>query len=332
VKIACVGAGGIMRNAHLPAYRDCGFEVVALYDPVKEAAVSLAKEFDIPLVPSSIGELPTGVIYDLATPASALPSVLRRLPDDSYVLMQKPMGETLAQALEIVQICDEKRLCAAVNFQLRWAPYVLALKDLVAQGVLGKVHDLEFKINVHTPWALWDFLEKAPRMEMVYHSIHYIDLIRDLFGEPNDIWARSIKHPDAPKLESSRSFVYFEYGDMKRATISTYHGHQAGAKHQESYMKLEGTEGVAKLQMGLNLDYPKGGSDYLEYWSSGQENWESIPFEGSWFPDAYLGPMTAMMKWANGDGIPSTEIHASLKTMQLVERAYEASDALSASQ
>jgi predicted dehydrogenase len=222
--IVCVGAGGIMRNAHLPAYQMCGFEPVGIFDYKTELAQELAAEFNIPYVAESLEDIiataPADAIFDLATPANAIAEILRKLPDGAFVLMQKPMGETLAQAEEIVEVCDAKNLKAAVNFQLRWAPYTLALKSLLQSGELGDLLDLEFKINVHTPWAIWYFLELAPRMEMVYHSIHYIDLIRDILGEPKDVWARAIKHPDAPKLESSRSFAYFEYGDNLRATVS----------------------------------------------------------------------------------------------------------------
>ena len=217
---------------------------------------------------------------------------------------------------------------AAANHQLRWAPYTLALKSLIESGELGDLVDLEFKINVYTPWQDWPFLEKSPRMEMVYHSIHYTDLIRHLYGEPYAVWARAIKHPVAPKLESCRSFQYFEYGDWNRATISTYHAHRAGPKYEESYLKLEGTKGVALFQMGLNLSYPQGGPDKFEYWLEGDQDWTEVALEGGWFPHAFRGPMSAMMAWRAGGEAPSTEIHDALKTMQLVEDAYVASDAM----
>jgi predicted dehydrogenase len=315
-----------MKNAHLPAYRMMGYQVESIYDPKRDLAEQLAQDFEISKTLTDLESLPEGRIFDIATPASAIAAILQKIPVGSFVLMQKPMGETLSQAEEIVRICEERNLKAAVNFQLRWAPYTLALKELIAKGELGEIVDVEFKINVHTPWALWSFLELAPRMEMVYHSIHYIDLVRDLLGEPVAIWARSIKHPDSAKLESSRSLIYFEYGEMLRATISTYHAHKAGSKYEESYLKVEGTRGVAKLQMGLNLDYPKGGSDYLHVWTENDDRWRDVPFEGSWFPHAYRGPMSAMMNWVRTGEPPSTEVHQSLKTMQLVEDAYYASD------
>jgi predicted dehydrogenase len=328
--IVSIGAGGIVRNAHMPAYQKSGFQLHSVYDPNQDNAKSLAKDFGIKHVAESLPDLivnaPQNAIFDLAIPASGLAEVLPQLPDESYVLMQKPMGETLLQAENILQICQTKRLHAAVNFQLRWAPYVLALKEIITRGALGDVYDLDFKINVYTPWQLWTFLEKAPRMEMVYHSIHYIDLVRDVLGEPNSVMAKSIKHHLSPKLESSRSAIIFDYGDFKRATIHTNHGHRGGAKHQESYLKVEGTQGIAKIQMGLNMNYPDGAGDYLELWTESSDEWVSIPFEGSWFPDAFCGPMQAMIDWQNGGDPPSTVVNNAMGTMRWVDAAYRSSD------
>jgi predicted dehydrogenase len=321
-----------MRNAHLPAYQMCGFEVAGIFDTNQTIAEELASQFNIPLVANTLEELilkaPKGAIFDLATPPKTYAEILRLLPDGAYVLIQKPIGETLYDAEEVVRICDEKNLKAAANHQLRWAPYTLALKSLIESGKLGDLVDLEFNINVHTPWQDWPFLEKSPRMEIVYHSIHYLDLIRDLFGQPAGVWARSIKHVDAPRLDSSRSFIYFEYGEWRRATISTYHAHKAGPKYEASYLKLEGTKGVARVQMGLNLNYPKGGPDKFEYWLEGDSVWTEVPLEGGWFPHAFRGPMSAMMDWRAGGDLPSTEIHDAIKTMILVEEAYWNSDGM----
>ena len=76
-------------------------------------------------------------------------------------------------------------MLAAINFQLRYAPYILAAKKLIHKGLLGELNDIEVNVNVYTPWHLWDFLFTSPRVEILYHSIHYIDLIRNLLGNPN---------------------------------------------------------------------------------------------------------------------------------------------------
>ncbi|MES1227896.1 MAG: Gfo/Idh/MocA family oxidoreductase [Armatimonadota bacterium] len=329
--IYSVGAGGIVENAHYPAYEMMGWQVKGVYDPRHDAAVRLGSRFGFGPVVTSLSELVAlnfdEGIFDIAVPGSEVAKVLSQLPRGSFALIQKPLGETLEQAEEIVRISEERELKCAVNFQLRWAPYTLALKQIVAQGLLGDVHDLQVEVNVHTPWALWTFLEKAPRMEMVYHSIHYLDVIRHLFGEPETVFARSIKDPHSPRLESSRSCIYLDYGDWKRATVLTYHGHMAGPRHQDSFLKVEGVKGAAKLQMGLNMAYPGGMSDYLELWCDGMPDWESVPLEGSWFPHAFRGPMADMMRWREGGEAPSTEVHDALKSMRLVDLAYRCSDA-----
>jgi predicted dehydrogenase len=76
-------------------------------------------------------------------------------------------------------------LTAAVNFQLRFSPNVLALRDLLTRGALGAIVDIEVRIVIDQPWHLWSFLETAPRLEIPYHSIHYLDAIRSLVGEPS---------------------------------------------------------------------------------------------------------------------------------------------------
>lgn len=324
--IVSIGAGGIVQNAHYPAYLKAGFAVAKTYDPNGETAGKAAKMVGS-IVSESLAEaLLNAAIYDLAVPGSAILETLRAIPDGAFVLIQKPLGETLDQAKEIVALCDTKGLRAAVNFQLRWAPYMLALKDLISKGNLGETHELEFKINVHTPWADWSFLEKAPRMEMVYHSIHYLDFIRHLWGEPSSVKAHSIKDPSSPKLESTRSTVILDYGDQRRAVVQTYHGHTAPPSHQESYLRIEGNLGAAWVQMGLNMNYPKGEEDRFEFWTCGDPKWTQLELKGSWFPDAFVGPMAAMMIWAEGGPAPSTEVHDALRTMQLVDAAYRDSD------
>ena len=134
--VVIFGAGSIVRDAHLPAYQKSGVPVLGLYDPDLDKARKLTAEWDVPVF-KSIDEAVQrdDVVFDLATPPDAHCDVLRRLPDTSPALIQKPMGRDLIQASEILRLCRQKHLRAAVNFQLRFAPMVLALKDAVAATV-----------------------------------------------------------------------------------------------------------------------------------------------------------------------------------------------------
>ena len=48
--ITIIGAGGIVKDAHLPAYRTAGFPVAAICDPKVERARALASEYGIETV------------------------------------------------------------------------------------------------------------------------------------------------------------------------------------------------------------------------------------------------------------------------------------------
>ena len=45
--IIIIGTGGIVKDAHLPAYKKADFNVTGLYDVDKEKANSLAQEYGI---------------------------------------------------------------------------------------------------------------------------------------------------------------------------------------------------------------------------------------------------------------------------------------------
>ncbi len=323
--IIVIGAGGIVRDAHLPSYRKAGFPVAALVDSATEKASNLAQEFSIPLSTSSIAEAmaksPSNSVFDVAVPAGAILDVLPELPDGATVLIQKPMGNTLAEAEQILAVCRKKNLTAAVNFQLRYAPAMLAAKEIASAGLLGDLHDMEVVVSVHTPWDLWTFLSTAPRLEILYHSIHYIDLARSWFGNPERVLAKTVRNPLTGKLAATKSIITLDYGEWKRVYIATNHGHQY-AGSQKSYAQWEGTEGAMHAAMGVNLDYPKGHPDSLRV-AKREEAWQEAPVEGSWFPDAFMGSMGSLQAYVSGDAstLP-TSVEDAIDTMRTVEAAY----------
>lgn len=330
--IVIIGAGGIVNAAHLPAYRIAGFNVQGIFDIDMAKAKATAEKFNIPRVFKSMDELlakaPADAIFDVAVPGGETVAILEKLPAGRAVLLQKPMGENIAEAIRILELTRSKKMLAAINFQLRYAPYILAVKDLMGQDLLGELNDIEINVNVYTPWHLWTFLYTSPRLEILYHSIHYIDLIRNLLGEPESVYAKSTKHPSMPELSSVRSNIIMDYGDMKRANILTNHCHNYGTPKQQSYIKIEGSKGAVKINFGSLIDYPRGSADSFEYvlLEEGKEpQWQEMEIEGSWFPHAFIGSMGELMMAAEGIiERPDNSVEDCIHTMACVEAAYEA--------
>ena len=333
--ILIIGTGGIVKDAHLPAYRMAGFPVWGLYNRTRERAEALAREYGIAQVfdnlDAALAAAPAGVIFDLALPASLFAETLRKLPRGAHVLIQKPMGESLAQAREVLGVCRERGLHAAINCQLRFSPFVMAARHLIQMGAIGHLVDMEMRLTVMTPWGLFPFLNGLPRVEMVYHSVHYIDLFRSFLGEPRTVHARTSAHPAHPDLASVSSSIILDYPDPLRATITTNHMHRFGAKHQESYLKWEGTRGAIKARVGLLMDYPRGAGDTFEYCQLDEHNqpgeWIAEKLQGSWFPDAFVGSMAQVQRHKEGSlAKMTTDVEDVIHTMEVVEAAYASSE------
>jgi hypothetical protein len=81
--------------------------------------------------------------------------------------------------------------------------------------------------------------------------------------------------------------------------------------------------------MGVNLDYPAGRPDTLEYAKLGQtkSEWTKLSVSGNNFPDGFIGTMGALQAFAEGStsSLPS-HFEDAFQTMALVEALYRSSE------
>lgn len=323
--IVVIGAGDIVDGAHMPAYKKAGFIVTGVFDLDGSRANKLAVKWGLSKVFTSISEATAtgkGHIYDVAVPPDAIAKVLELLPDGVAVLIQKPMGECLEQAIEIQEICQRKNLTAAINFQLRFSPMMLAIRDAIQSGLLGDILDIEFHINILTPWDAFPFLKKMERVEIAVHSIHYFDLIRSLVGNPKGVLVRSLNDPRVAELAQTRTSAILDYDENLRATLSINHNHNFEPKFQDASFRVEGSKGCMLAKIGVLMNYPDGEPDEL-WFSKSQGSWQQIALEGGWFPDAFIGTMSNLQRFEAGDDeVLLTSIDDSIQTMSLIEACF----------
>jgi predicted dehydrogenase len=329
--IVILGAGGIVKDAHLPAYRKAGFPIFGIYNRTVARAQALADEFGIERVFASVADAvaaaPANAVFDIALMPEQYLEVLEALPDGAPVLIQKPLGQDLEAGRALLEVCHRKRLVAAVNTQLRFAPYVAVARAMIAAGGIGELYDLEIRVSVDTPWHLFPHVFGLDHLEINMHSVHYLDLVRSFLGDPTGVSAVTQPHPLKQEIANTRSNIILRYeGRPLRVVVSTNHDHEFGPKYEESFIKWEGTKGAIRAQMGLLLDYPTGGEDRLEYQLLVEKHkgWQSLAFDGSWFPDAFIGSMGALQRFIEGTvaELP-TSVDDVFRTMALVEAAYE---------
>lgn len=323
--IVVIGAGSIVRDAHLPVYARLGLPVAGIFDIDEGAARERAQAFGIKRVFSSLEEAlhEPDTVFDVAVPPQAIAAILERMPEGSAALIQKPMGRDLDEARRIRDLCHDRRLVAAINFQLRFAPNMLALREGLRRGLLGEVTDVEVRVNLLTPWGYWAFLKGVPRLEVLMHSVHYLDLIRSLIGEPDGVYCRGVRHPELDGYADARTSIILDYGDQVRCSLMMNHTHDFGPRFAVSQLKVEGTKGAAIGKMGVNLNYPQGEPDELLVAERGGD-WETVPLRGSWFLEAFEGPMSNLQRVVAGEEQALVSpVDDAFRTMAVVEACYE---------
>lgn len=323
--IGVVGCGGIVNYAHLPAYRESGFRVVACFDQDREAAARTARKHGIPRVAASLDELladPAVAIVDVAvTPWAQAEIAERAIAAGKHLLCQKPLAMEYATAARLVDLAATRGVKLAVNQQMRWDAGIAVSRQLLAQGALGEVADARIEVSVRTPWRMWPWIAESERLEVMYHSIHYLDALRSLFGDPLRVTARHGRWPGQEEVGETRTTTVLEFpGDLRALVDVNHHDWSDGAYARFRWL---GTGGVVEGTLGLLYDYPTGRVDTLRYQPNVEpRTWHDAALSTWWIPDAFAGPMASLMTAIQEGGEPATAGRDNLGTVATVLAAY----------
>ena len=136
----------------------------------------------------------------------------------------------------------------------------------------------------------------------------------------------ALPHPAFESFSDTRSSIILDYGDRIRCSLTLNHTHRQDATHRASFFKVEGTAGAAVATLGVNLDYPTGPPDSLEVALDGGA-WDKVPLRGSWFTEAFEGPMSNLQRFVAGeDAALVSPVEDAIRTMALVEACYLSSE------
>jgi predicted dehydrogenase len=145
LKIGIVGSG-FGGAVHAPAYTlHPRFEVVAIASPNR--ADQVARDRKIPHAFPSVEAMLAGVELDVVSVASPPfdhhRSVMAALAAGKHVLCEKPFALNLAQAEEMTAACARAGVVGALAFEFRYLPQVRAIGELIANGHLGALREIE---------------------------------------------------------------------------------------------------------------------------------------------------------------------------------------------
>jgi predicted dehydrogenase len=333
-RIGCVGAGFIMRDCHLVAYRQAGFNSVAIASRNPENAKTAANLRGVPTVHASVDDLlgdPQVEVLDIAVPPDVQPGIIRqavqRADHIRGILAQKPLAMSYGEAKGCVELCAKAGITLAVNQNMRYDQSVRALKDILNRGWLGEpiLGTIEMRAIPH--WMPWS--EKLHSLSTFVMSIHHLDTFRYWFGTPDRVLASTRPDPRTrfPHRDGiNLCILEYDTGCRASAWDDVWTGPAREGAESDIYIRwrVEGTDGLARGTIGWP-SYPARTPSTLDFTTKQQPGyWLSPRWKEVWFPDAFVGTMAQLLCALEGGTEPEISGRDNLETIALCEAVYAA--------
>ena len=332
VPIGCVGAGFIMADCHLVAYRQAGFNPVAITSAGAESRTKAAARHGIPKVYDSMDKLlddPDIEVLDVAVPPDLQLAVIREAVKRRHlrgILAQKPLGADFSEAAEAVRLCRDAGITLAVNQNMRYDQSIRALKGLLGQGALGEPVLATIEMRAIPHWMPWQARQGWCTLRIM--SIHHLDTFRFWFGTPDWIYASIRPDPRTRFSHTDGICQYILEYDRSGLRASSWDDVWTGPAREgagsDIYIRwrVEGTLGLARGTIGWPK-YPERTPSTLDYTTTGDGRWHQPRWNEVWFPDAFAGPMAELLRALETGTEPDLCGKDNLGTMAAVEAAYE---------
>jgi predicted dehydrogenase len=334
IGIGCIGAGFIMADCHLPAYRNAGLSPLAIASRNGLSARAAASRHAIPKVYDRYEDLLDDAqiqVIDVAVPPDMqfpiIEAAVKRKGHIRGILAQKPLGLNYHEAKRIVEMCENAGIVLAVNQNMRFDHSVRACKHLLDRGELGPPVLATIEMRAIPHWMPWQ--QRLGWLTLRIMSIHHLDTFRYWLGNPARVFA-SVR----PDPRTAGSFAHddgiclyiLEYENGARASgwddVWTGPAREGAASDIGIRWRVEGAQGLARGTLGWP-SYPARTPSTLDF-TTVRDNgrWHQPRWEEAWFPDAFVGPMADLLIALEESHPPTLSGRDNLDTMALVDACY----------
>jgi predicted dehydrogenase len=333
-RIGCIGSGFIMRDCHLVAYRDAGFNPIAIASRTYENAKAVAEQRNIPKVHRTWEELvedPEIEILDIAVPPDRQLEIVRLAVKQKHIkgiLCQKPLAMNSLEAREIVELCEGAGIKIAVNSNMRYDQSIRALKSILERGYLGEPVLASIEMRAIPHWQ--EFLHKYQNIEILNMGIHHVDAFRYLFGDPEMITAvtRSDPRTKFKHIDGISQYTFQYANELMATSLDDVWAWPGEGAEKDIYIKwrVVGLDGMAQGTIGWPK-YPERSPSTMEFTTKQSPNrWYRPQWDKVWFPDAFQGTMAQLLRAVETDSEPEIGGRDNLKTMAVVDACYKSID------
>ncbi|WP_374322058.1 Gfo/Idh/MocA family protein [Aquipseudomonas alcaligenes] len=174
MKFAIIGLGRMGRR-HIQVAQSLGFDVVGVYDLFQGAVDETLNEF--PMLKDKVFSSAEALLEQsgaqLLTVSTTAPSHAEFVCKAAesgfrYILCEKPLAVSLAEADAMVVSCAQNGVQLAVNHQMQFMEQYTKIRDMIGSGEFGPLRS----ITVH-----------ASNFGLAMNAVHYFEMFRYVTGE-----------------------------------------------------------------------------------------------------------------------------------------------------
>ena len=208
---------------------------------------------------------------------------------------------------------------------MRYDQSMRALKKLLDEKELGDIVIATIEMRAIPHWQT--FLTQYDKLEIFGMGIHHVDIFRFLFGDPDRITCvcRTDPRSKFPHVDGITQYT-FQYDNGPLATsLDDVWAWPEDPCEKDIYIKwrVEGTNGMAEGTIGWPY-YPEPVPSTLRFTSKNYPNqWIEPKWDKVWFPDAFEGTMSSLMRAIESDSEPEISARDNITTIACVEACYK---------
>lgn len=190
IKWGVIGCGGIAYRRTIPGMMlSENSELVAVMDTRLDVAEQVKQEFGAKYAFDTIEEVlaleEIDAVY-IATPVFChKEQAMKAAKAGKHILLEKPMGLTVAEAEEIAAYCKEQGVKLGAGLMMRFSAYHQKMKELISAGVLGDIVSMRGQLTCWYPEIPGNWRQDKARSgggALMDMGIHCIDLLQYISG------------------------------------------------------------------------------------------------------------------------------------------------------
>lgn len=247
LKTVLVGCGNISR-IWVPAILGIpDLQLIGLVDIVLDKTQLLAHEFNLKVATHSnlrhlMERVKPDVVFDCTTPENRLTNVATAFAMGCSILVEKPLADTLENAVELVALAKAyNKVCATVQNH-RYSAGIKTLTHVVRSGRLGQITQCSsnFFIGAHFN----DYRKKMKHVLLQDMAIHTFDAARFILDEePVSVYCREWNPSGSWFAADAAAVAVFEFTNGIRYTYQGSWCSHGLRTPWESQWRINGTKG-----------------------------------------------------------------------------------------